>query len=138
MQVGKLGKKSMKNSVKINEVDCYIENALRTKYATHNAVQHQILVNGNPLGFLNMPADSDRSSRVVKEVEVSSKYVELFEKCLELMGQRVWMRNSMEDFKKEEKHNKPIDAKILKIAKEMYAIESLGLDFKTYFKILKY
>lgn len=129
----------MKNTVKINEVDCYIANAQATKYATDDSVQHQILVNNVPLGRLNKPADLDRSLRVVLEKPISADFVELFKKCIDLKYNMYSEQcTSVEDYKKAEALNKPIKEKLNHLFMKMWEIENLDLTFIKFKEILDY
>lgn len=130
---------NLKNTVKINEVDCYIGNACTTKYATASDVQHQILVNNQPLGFLNGPADAGRYERVVVEKEVSKEFIDLFNKCVELKKTlKSEHCSTIEEYNQAAKLNKPTKDLIQNYAEKMWEIESLDLSFKTFFNILDY
>lgn len=129
----------MENFISISEVDCYIGNACRTKYATSRAVQHQILVNNKPLGRLNKPADNDRAKRILIKRNVSKEFIKLFNECIGLKKQmKSEFCKTIEEHKKASLFNKPLKDKLNNVIKKMHSIESLDLNFKTYLNILNY
>ena len=129
----------MKNIIVINEVDCYRGNAIKTHYATHNAVQHQILVNNAPLGRRNKASDDDRGERVVLTREVSQEFVEFFKQANDLCwGMKSEHCKTIEEYNAAAEFNKPIKENLYLIVSEMYAIEGLGLSYDEFKGILLY
>lgn len=131
------GIKIMKNILVINEVDCYLGNAWKTKYASHSAVQHQILVNDKALGRRNSVSDDDRGERIVVKKEVPQEFVEFFKQaddlCWKMKSEHC---KSIEEYNSAAEFNKPIREKLNLIISEMHAIESLNLSFEDFKRIL--
>lgn len=127
----------MKNIIVINEVDCYVGNAWKTKYATHRAVQHQILVNNFPLGRRNIVADDDRGERIILTKEVPKDFIDFFKQANDLCwSMKSEHCNTIEEYKEAAEYNKPIKEKIDLVIREMYAIENLDLSYEDYKRIL--
>lgn len=128
----------MKNLLIINEVDCYIGNAYSSKYATDEAVQHQILLNGESLtSFVNKPADNDRGQRVVFSSKVNNEFIELFTKAKNLgLKKQNESCKTIEGYEVARKNNEPINLEINSLIQKMYEIENLGINFNNYKYIL--
>ena len=132
-------KTTKKHKVEINEVDCYISNSKTTKYATRADVQHQMLVNNEPMGRLNGVADADRGERVVLKKEVGDKFFQLFEKGKKLKSKmKSEYCSSEEEYIQAAEFNKPIKTQLKSVVKQMWDIESLGLEFEVFYDILRY
>ncbi len=126
-------------TLSINEVDCYIWNALTTKYATDRAVQHQILLNGKPIGRLNRVADAGRYERIVLNTPVSEKYSDLFDKIIDLRSKmKSEYCNTIEEYIEASEYNEKYKDLIDDVVLEMWKIESLDLPIELYRKILLY
>lgn len=129
----------MKNIIVINEVDCYLGNAWKTKYATHSAVQHQILVNNNPLGRRNKVSDDDRGERIAFTREVPQEFVDFFQQaevlCWKMKSEHC---KTIEEYNAAAEFNKPIKENLDLVISEMYAIEDLGLSYNEFKGILLY
>lgn len=127
----------MKNLITINEVDCYKGNAWKVNmYATHSAVQHQILVNDQPLGRRNRVSDDDRCERIIISKEVSQEFVDLFNQADKLVREmQSEYCNTMEEYHEAVSFNKPIREEIDVIILNMHAIESLDLSFEDFKRI---
>jgi len=118
-----------KGVLTINEVDCYIGNAHNTKYRTHSATQHQLLLNDTPIGFRNGVADAGRGERIVLSKEVNEKFVKLFNEAVNLSKTlKSEYCNSIEEYYSASAYNKPIKAKMQELIAKMHKIESLDLD----------
>lgn len=130
----------------INEVDCYKGNALNSKYATHKATQHQIMLkvcdNYLHLGLRNKPADSNRAERIVFEKELDSNAV-LF---LALMYQAQQIKCSMlsemcgskKEYEEAAKYNAPKKVKVKQLIQKMYKLENLELSFELFQNLINY
>jgi len=126
-------------TLSINEVDCYIGNALTTKYATDRAVQHQILLEGKPIGRLNKVADDGRHERIVLNKPVNDAFSKLFNQIIEIKEKMKSEHcNSMEEYNAAAKFNDPFKNSIDDIIIEMWKIESLDLEIEKYKQILLY
>jgi hypothetical protein len=126
-------------TLQIKEVDCYIGNALATKYATTRAVQHQILLEGQPIGRLNSIADSDRGERIVLNKWVNTTYVDLFEKIKSIRNEMKQEQcSSIEEYNAAVEYNENYKKKIDDLVFQMWQIESLNLPLDIYREILLY
>ena len=128
----------MRNLITINEVDCYIGNAWKAnRYATHSAVQHQILVNNKPLGRKNTVSDDDRGERIIISREVSQNFIDLYNQADNLAwGMKSEHCKTIEEFNVLASYNKPIRQEIDEIVKKMHSIESLDLSYEDFKRLL--
>lgn len=129
----------MINRININEVDCDMSNSLKTKYFKNRYVQHQILVNDEPLGKLNGVTDNDRGFRYVLNKSVNNQFVLLFERCKELKNKMMpELYSTKEETEMAKDFNKTIKEEIEILITKMWNIESLDLSYKLFYNILNY
>jgi hypothetical protein len=130
-----------KNLIIINEVDCYIGNADRiSKYATHSAVQHQIMliIDGEELtiGRRNTVSDADRGERIVYKEELDERMIVLFNKCKNIHSQLKSEYGDRKSFELAKAHNRPFKIELKRTARMMWLIHDLGIEFEEFFNHL--